>query len=296
MRPCSPLLVALLVACGTEKPAVTPAPDSPRSTPADAAKPAPDAAKPSPTATRHEGSGTVLDKRGVGPQLCLGAVAQSLPPQCSGVPLVGWDWAKVDGEQTAGDTTWGEYRVVGSFDGQRLTPTEPPGPPQHRQDEFKIDTPCAEPPGGWVRPDLKKTGQAALDRVNAAAQKTPGYAGLWLYNLTPPKGEQQDLVNVVLNVAFAGDISKREAELRKLWGGALCVVQHKHSEAQLADLRAQAETTLRELGVEMLSSSTDVVRGTITVDVTTLTPEQQTKLADKFGEILVVSPRLRPLP
>ncbi len=295
MRPCSSLLVALVLACGTEKTAVTPAPDAPKSA-VDAPQPAPDVAEPPPAAARHEGSGTVLDKRGVGPQLCLGGVLESLPPQCSGVPLVGWDWTRVDGEQIAGDTTWGEYRVVGTYDGQRLTPTEPPGPPQHRQDEFKFDTPCSEPPAGWVRPDKKKTGQAALDRVNAAAQNMPGYAGLWLYNLTPPKGEQQDLVDVVLNVAFAGDITQREADLRKLWGGALCVVKREHSEAQLADLRTQAETMLRELGIQMLSSATDVVRGTITVDVTTVTAEQQAKLADKFGEILVVSPRLRPLP
>ncbi|MDQ2697611.1 MAG: hypothetical protein M3Y46_02355, partial [Actinomycetota bacterium] len=35
--------------------------------------------------------GTVLDAGG-DPQLCLGAIAESYPPQCSGIPLEGWTW------------------------------------------------------------------------------------------------------------------------------------------------------------------------------------------------------------
>jgi hypothetical protein len=291
----SPFLAVLLVACAAEKSATDPA-----------AKPAPAQAEPpakaeapaevEPAGPRYEGSGTVLDKQGVGPQLCLGAVAESLPPQCRGVPLVGWDWAKVEGEQTAGDTTWGEYRVVGTYDGQRLTPTEPPGPPQYTQDDFKIETPCTEPAGGWARPDPKKMRQADLDRVNLAAQKMPGYAGLWLHNLVPPRGEVQDPKDLVVNVAFSGDLAKREAELRKLWGGALCVVQHKRSEAELAAVRTQAEATIREMGLGMLDSSTDVVRGRILVGVTAATAEQLAELKAKYGDELVVTARLRPLP
>src|SRR5688572_15691269 len=132
--PGMPLLAAcLIIGCGSEK-AVAPGPDAPKS-PAGPTEPVVADGKAAPVSgDRYEGSGTVLDKKGVGPQLCLGAVASSLPPQCGGIPLVGWDWGKVEGEQTAGETTWGEYRVVGTFDGTRLTPTEPPGAPQYPQD------------------------------------------------------------------------------------------------------------------------------------------------------------------
>lgn len=288
-----PLLAVLLVACGSDKTGVAPGPDAPNTAaPKSDVEPAP----PTSTPGRYEASGTVLDKQGVGPQLCLGAVATSLPPQCGGIPLDGWDWAKVEGEQTAGDTTWGEYRVVGSYDGKRMTASEPPGPPQYPQDSFTFDPACPEPAGGWPRPDPKKSGQADLDRANQAAQKMPGYAGLWLYDLKPGQGEQQDPKNLVLNVTFTGELAAREAELRKLWGGALCVAQQKHSEVELARLRAQAEANIRELGMEMLDSSTDVVRGTIRVTVTTATAEQLAKLKERFGDTLVVSARMRPLP
>lgn len=285
------LVAVVFVACGPERSGVAPGPDAPKPVTPPAEKPP---AAPA-NAARHEGSGTVLDKRGVGPQLCLGGVAESLPPQCGGIPLVGWDWAKVDGEQTAGDTTWGQYRVVGTYDGQRLTPTEPPGPPRYVDEPFTFDPPCEQPAGGWSRPNPKKMTQADFDRANAAAQKMPGYAGLWMYN-PDVKGERQDLADIVLCVTFTGELEKREADLRKLWGGALCVARQAHSEAEIAAIRAKAEAKIQALGMGMLGSSTDVVRGTIRVDVTVATAGQLAALAREFGDVLVVSARLRPRP
>lgn len=72
------------------------------------------------------GQGTVLQKGDTAPQFCLGAVAESSPPQCGGPELVGWDWDEVDGEETASGVTWGAYAVQGTWDGERLTRTQPP--------------------------------------------------------------------------------------------------------------------------------------------------------------------------
>lgn len=71
------------------------------------------------------GVGTVLDAAG-DVQLCLGAIMESYPPQCSGVPLEGWTWDGVDGSETSGETTWGSYAVYGTYDGERLTNSDPP--------------------------------------------------------------------------------------------------------------------------------------------------------------------------
>jgi hypothetical protein len=71
------------------------------------------------------GVGTVLDVAG-DVQLCLGAVMESYPPQCSGVPLDDWSWDGVDGSETSGETTWGAYAVYATYDGERLTNTDPP--------------------------------------------------------------------------------------------------------------------------------------------------------------------------
>ncbi|WP_258132149.1 hypothetical protein [Microbacterium sp. MYb62] len=71
------------------------------------------------------GVGTVLDVAG-DVQLCMGPIMESFPPQCSGVPLDGWSWDGVDGSETSGETTWGAYAVYATYDGERLTNTDPP--------------------------------------------------------------------------------------------------------------------------------------------------------------------------
>ena len=67
------------------------------------------------------GQGTVLQKDGEDAQLCLGAVAESYPPQCTGEKLAGWDWDAVDGEESASGVTWGAYAVTGTWDGSVFT-------------------------------------------------------------------------------------------------------------------------------------------------------------------------------
>lgn len=69
---------------------------------------------------------TVRQADGEPPSLCLGAVAESYPPQCGSPEIVGWDWATVDGEETASGVTWGSYAIQGTWDGQHLTVTQPP--------------------------------------------------------------------------------------------------------------------------------------------------------------------------
>lgn len=72
------------------------------------------------------GQGTVLQLDGEPANFCLGGVAESYPPQCSGPEVVGWDWASVDGEESASGVTWGAYAVQGAWDGTQFTVTEPP--------------------------------------------------------------------------------------------------------------------------------------------------------------------------
>jgi hypothetical protein len=70
------------------------------------------------------GQGTVIQTGDTPPQLCLGAVMESYPPQCSGPELVGWTWDTVDGEETSGDVTFGTFAVFGGWDGVQLTVTD----------------------------------------------------------------------------------------------------------------------------------------------------------------------------
>lgn len=59
-------------------------------------------------------------------ELCLGPVAESYPPQCSGITLEGWTWDGVEGAESSGDVTWGAYAVHGTYDGETFTVTQPP--------------------------------------------------------------------------------------------------------------------------------------------------------------------------
>ncbi|MBX3093947.1 MAG: hypothetical protein KF680_05315 [Cryobacterium sp.] len=67
------------------------------------------------------GMGTVLQIGDAAPQLCLGAIMESYPPQCSGVELHGWEWGADDGSETASNVTWGTFAVWGAYDGESLT-------------------------------------------------------------------------------------------------------------------------------------------------------------------------------
>ncbi|MDP3951919.1 hypothetical protein [Microbacterium sp.] len=72
-------------------------------------------------------TGTVIDADGAA-QLCLGAVMESYPPQCVGVPLEGWTWNDVEPDDESGTTRWGVYGFTGAYDGTSITPTTTPIP------------------------------------------------------------------------------------------------------------------------------------------------------------------------
>ncbi|MDR7111967.1 hypothetical protein J2X03_001844 [Microbacterium trichothecenolyticum] len=95
---------------------------SPDGTPAPASL---GAVTPIPPEGEVAATGTVLDTGGAA-QLCLGAVAESYPPQCTGIPLEGWTWDGVDGAESSGEVTWGAYAVRGAYDGETFTSTQPP--------------------------------------------------------------------------------------------------------------------------------------------------------------------------
>lgn len=74
------------------------------------------------------GQGTVLQKDGDPAQLCLGAVAESYPPQCSGPEIAGWDWSTIDLKESSNGVTWGSFAVFGTWDGTTFTSTQSPIP------------------------------------------------------------------------------------------------------------------------------------------------------------------------
>jgi len=81
--------------------------------------------QPAPPEGEVAAQGTVMDVGGE-VELCLGAVAESYPPQCSGIPMDIWSWDNIEGSETSGDVTWGAYAVQGTYDGKAFSVTQPP--------------------------------------------------------------------------------------------------------------------------------------------------------------------------
>ena len=117
----APLLLAL-TACGGDE---TVARDTGSTDPADPAGPP---ALALPADVRTANLAMVMDT-GKGPEVCLGPIAESWPPQCSGPALLGWDWSahpehEEQGNEKQGRIRWGSFAITGSWDGEALTATD----------------------------------------------------------------------------------------------------------------------------------------------------------------------------
>ncbi|MGA5764877.1 hypothetical protein [Nonomuraea bangladeshensis] len=240
---------------------------------------------------------SVLENPGHGPQMCA-AMQESLPPQCGGPDIVGWDWSKVQHESVQG-TKWGQYRVVGTWDGSRLTLTEPPGAAvQGRLEEHRFNSPCPVPEGGWRPADPAKATQEALQATQQRLENEETVGGVWLdqsyldsipgYDGSKREWAEKyanDPTKLVLNVKFTGDLAGREAWIRESWGGALCVSQAQRS---LETLRQIQEFVGDDLGQRITSTSVDIMKEQVVVGVWVAGEELQQRLEDKYGEGVVL--------
>jgi hypothetical protein len=185
---------------------------------------------------RTRGLVTVLDD-GDGPEMCLGPVAESYPPQCGGPAIEGFEWGDVGAEEAAG-VRWGSYALTGTFDGTTFTVTDAiPAALYDAMPEEPVDgleAACSEPGGAGGA----MTSPEDMDATLAAASALPGYASTWLTGDT-------------INVAVTEDADGAERTLRKTWGGGLCVTTVEQTDA---DLNAINQELQAALGSSLLTS------------------------------------------
>jgi len=257
----------VLTACSTEdgSTATDPAGSPSSQAPSDEA---PGDAMPTtvpPPAGEVIGLGTVLDiGEPTGPELCLGVVAESYPPQCSGLPLTGWEWEQVgDTFEESGTTRWGSYAVTGTYDGSTVTVTDPPVTAALYDPAAPVDDPfatrCEEPAGGWAVVDPDRVGFEDQDAAISTAVQLPGYAGSFVdqSGLTGEPEAAQTLINVLVTEDVAG----AEEALREVWGGALCVSEAQRTEQDLIGIQdgLAGLPGLLSSGAELDGVSVDVV-------------------------------------
>jgi hypothetical protein len=206
----------------------------------------------------------VLDD-GDGPQLCH-AVADSLPPQCEGVPMAEWDWAAHPEHEEQSGVRWGSFALTGTFDGTTFTVTDAVPAALYdamaHQPEPLPGTPCEPPAGGWGVVDAAKATPEAMDATFTAAARLPGFAGAWMDQSRDPS-PTSDPTRVVVNVAVTGDTADAEATLRETWGGALCVSRARFTEAELNEISMELQ---RLPGVLSTYAADDVVTAEVLHD------------------------------
>lgn len=169
-------------------------------------------------------------------QLCVGAVAESYPPQCGGPTVVGQvDWDAVKTERASG-VTWsaGEVWAIGRF-----------APQTGKAGTFTLTQPIQQkPPAGIAQPSpgqpdfpqlcedpyagggSKSVGgpEADTNALTAALPTLDGYVSSWVSDGSS-----------LFNVLVTGDAAAAQRELRKVWKGGLCVEQR--------DLPTEADMT-----------------------------------------------------
>lgn len=240
------LLAAALTGCG----------EATSERPADVATPAVPAASPTamlPADAPVRARATVLDEGG-GPVLCLGSVAFSHPPQCSGPDVGGWVWDEHPHESSAG-VRWGAYTMEGAWDGATFAPTDVrESTPEDWPEEdvaALFASRCPAPAGGWIPVDPATTTGSALSAAHRVAEGLPDYAISWgdqTINPVWPETLQDDPLSLevqqamndprwtILNVGVTDDVARAEAAVREVWGGALCVSEFANTHARLREV------------------------------------------------------------
>jgi hypothetical protein len=112
----------VLASCGTESGdnATDPAGDPSSSAPGN---PMPTDVPAADGPVRTLNLATVMDTGS--PELCVGPVAESYPPQCGGPAITNWVWDEHRQMfEQQGDVRWGTFAVTGTFDGTSVAVTD----------------------------------------------------------------------------------------------------------------------------------------------------------------------------
>ncbi len=130
------------------------------------------------------------------------------------------------------------------------------------------------------------TTDATLAEVQQAASRLPGFAGFWYdQSINPAYGSDHpeemetsmnDPEQLVVNVSVTHDVAAAEERLREVWGGALCVSEARHTQAELRRIQDELSRLDGALGV---GTGRDRVELTVVHDDGAL----QARLDEKYG-------------
>jgi hypothetical protein len=246
--------------------------------------------------TVYEAEAFVLDDLGREPVLCLGSVADSVPPQCEGIALSGWDWDSVDGEDVASGSTWRTFHVTGTYDGTTFTVSGAgPSVPQPSDSDPRTP-PCPEPAGGWSSTDLSIAGEDDMIAASHAAEQEGDFSGFWINYVEQPVGEVKfEPGSIVVTAAFTGELERHIREIRDVWGGPLCVVELRQTYADLRRIQRElGEGAATELGLEATWSGVDIQENVVDLGVVVADGVAARAMDERYDETVELHPALVP--
>ncbi len=146
------------------------------------------------------------------PELCLGPVAESWPPQCRGPAIVGWDWRETGRGmfERQGDVRWGQFAVTGTWDGTAFTVTD--AIPAALYDPMVPEEPTYPPPARDLSDAELEDISAHLGETVPGILSAGGSDGRVLADVLYDDGTLQDFVdarygeNVVIVVPALVDV------------------------------------------------------------------------------------------
>lgn len=220
--------------------------------------------------------------------LCGGVTLTSLPPAgCGGALVKGLDPMTVAGAERFpdGTVTTPSVRLVGTWDGTALTPTEPPVPAERADDSPAPEIPgpsCPEPGGGWPYDRVDLDG---IDRVLAYARAQPG-AG------TPRIDRSQR----ILTLPFSDDLDRHRTAITGLYDGPVCVERAVRSDRELQQLGKRLQRELEDRGLLVLGSSAGgSACGCVTADLVAATPAQLQEIEQAHDGVVRLTSFLEPV-
>lgn len=154
--------------------------------------------------------GTVLDD-GSEAELCLGAVSESAPPQCGGIPLADWSWEGLDEATEVSGVRWGAYAVHGTYDGDVITVTEPPVP-LAAYDPAPLEDPTGGAPGSADEATLRDVEQRIHDTLGKTVLASGAYDGRLWVTVVWDDGTLQDAADA----EFGDDVVVVQSAIREV--------------------------------------------------------------------------------
>jgi hypothetical protein len=232
---------------------------------------------------RYEATATVLEDASHGPQLCLGAILASYPPQCGGPDIVDWNWRGVEGRVHHGDTTWvDDVHVVGTYDkdDDRFRLTEPSSfRPRNAGAPLELDMSpvCAQPTvtighTGWPPPpDIVPDDERIANWMSSDP---------FVLNVIVPPGRAVDAV----------------ARIRAVYSGRLCVVERDGPPERERNVisREIGELGKRSPLGRVVSSFMDGMEWYLTVEVVLADREAIAFARQRWGNKVRLESALRP--